>query len=102
MTLADKVIELTNSDDCSDQDIGKRSKGTVDTVLQTKHILSEHDDCLWDIMRDAQPGRFACARGYMSLDQHTACTFMVSTVRFYCVYCSHAPLQEQRKTKEDK
>ena len=31
----------------------------------------------------------------MSLDQHTACTFIVSTVRFYYVYCSHTPLQQQ-------
>ena len=37
--LADKVIERTNSDDCSDQCIGTRGKGIFDTVVQTKSIL---------------------------------------------------------------
>ena len=32
--LADKVRELTNSDDGSAQDIGTRGKGIFDTVLQ--------------------------------------------------------------------
>ena len=56
MILADKVRELTNSDDWSEQDIGTRGKGIFDIVLQTKNILSEHEDCLWDIMSGAQPG----------------------------------------------
>ena len=48
--LADKVRELTNSDEWSEQDIGERGKGIFDTVLQTKNILSMHDDLLWNLM----------------------------------------------------
>ena len=44
--LVDKVRELTNSDDWSEQGIRTRGKGTFDAVLQTKNIFSEHDDCL--------------------------------------------------------
>ena len=55
--LTDKVRELINSDDWSEQDIGPRGKGIFDTVLQTKNVLSSrHDDCLWDIISGAQPG----------------------------------------------
>ena len=54
--LADKVRELTNSDDWSEQDIGTRGMGIFDTVLQRENILREHDDCLWDMMSGAQPG----------------------------------------------
>ena len=61
MVLADKVRELTNSDDWSEQDIGTRGKGIFDIVLQTKNILSEHDDCLWDIISGAQHPVGSCA-----------------------------------------
>ena len=53
--LADKVRELTKSDDWSEQNVETRSKEISDIVLQTKNILSEHDDCPWGIM-SAQPG----------------------------------------------
>ena len=56
MILADKVRELTNSDDWSEKDIGTRGKGVFDIVLQTKNILSKNDDCLWDTMSSTQPG----------------------------------------------
>ena len=53
--LADKVRELINFDDWSELDFGTRGEGIFDTVLQTREILSKHDDCLWDIMSGAQP-----------------------------------------------
>ena len=56
VVLAVKVREVTNSDDWLERDIGTRGKGVFDIVLQTKNILGEHDDCLWDIMSGAQPG----------------------------------------------
>ena len=40
VTLADKVRQLSNSDDWSQQDFGTRGKGVLDTVLQTENILS--------------------------------------------------------------
>ena len=46
VVLADKVRELTISDDWSEQDIRTRGKGIFDIVLLIKSILSEHDDCL--------------------------------------------------------
>ena len=54
--LGDRVRELTNSDDWWEQDIETRGKGIVDIVLKKKNILSEHDHCLWDTVRGAQPG----------------------------------------------
>ena len=54
--LADKIRELTNSDHWSKQDIGTGGKWVFDTGLQAKSLLSEHDDCLWDITSGAQAG----------------------------------------------
>ena len=48
--LADKVRELTHSSDWREQSIGPRGSGIFYTVLQTKNILTKHDDVLWTLM----------------------------------------------------
>ena len=40
----DKVKELTNSNEWSEQDIGSGGAGIFDLVLQTKNILTKLDD----------------------------------------------------------
>ena len=42
--VADKVKELTNSNEWSEQDIGSGGAGIFDLVLQTKNILTKLDD----------------------------------------------------------
>ena len=44
LVMADKVKELTKSNEWSKQDIGSRGSGIFDLGLQTKNILSKHDD----------------------------------------------------------
>ena len=48
--LADKVRELTHPSDWREQSIGPRGSGSFDIVLQTKSILTKHDDGLWTLM----------------------------------------------------
>lgn len=48
--LADKVRELTHSSEWYEQPIGRRGSGIFDVVLQTKNILTKHDDILWNLM----------------------------------------------------
>ena len=48
--LADKVRELTHSSEWLEQSIGRRGSGIFDIVLQTKNILTKHDDILWNLM----------------------------------------------------
>ena len=44
LVVADRVQELTNSIEWSEQDIGSRGTGIFDSVLQTRIILTKHDD----------------------------------------------------------
>ena len=77
LVVADKVKELTNSNEWSEQDIGSRGVGIFDLVLQTKNILTRHDDILWNLMMSsAEPERITrlfmhVSRSTCSL--HTAC-----------------------------
>ena len=48
--VVDKVKELTNSTEWSEQDIGSRGAGIFDFVRQTKNILFKHDNILWKLM----------------------------------------------------
>ena len=48
--LADKVREQTHSNDWREQSIGPRGSGIFYIVLQTKNILTKHDDVLWTLM----------------------------------------------------
>ena len=48
--LADRVRQLTNTDDWSEQSIGTRGECLCEIVLQTKNIASRHDNMLWEIM----------------------------------------------------
>ena len=50
LVLADKVRELTNSTEWSEQDIGSRGSGIFDIILQTTNILSNHDDIFWNLI----------------------------------------------------
>ena len=76
--LADKVRELTNSDDWSEQDIGTRGKGIFDTVLQTKNILSKDDDCQHNERRTTRLIRVR--EGYVPRSTYG--------MHFCCVHCS--------------
>ena len=48
--LADRVRQLTNTDDWSEQSIGAREERLCEIVLQTKSISPRHDNMLWEIM----------------------------------------------------
>ena len=48
--LADRVRQLTNTDDLSEQSIGARGERLCEIVLQTKNIAPRHDNMLWEIM----------------------------------------------------
>ena len=55
--LADRVRQLTNTDDWSEQSIGARGERLCEIVLQTKNIAPRHDNMLWEIMTGSdQPG----------------------------------------------
>ena len=55
--LADRVRQLTNTDDWSEQSIGTRGERLCEIVLQTKNIAPRHDNMLWEIMAASdQPG----------------------------------------------
>ena len=48
--LEAKVRELTHSSEWLEQSIGRRGSAIFDIVLQTKNILTKHDDILWNLM----------------------------------------------------
>ena len=50
--MADEVREQTNSSDWYEQNIGTQGSGIFDIVLQAKNIRSQHDDMLWNLMRN--------------------------------------------------
>ena len=54
--VPDKVKELTNSNEWSEQDIWSWGAGSFDLVLQKKNILTKHDEFLWSLMmQSAEP-----------------------------------------------
>ena len=54
--VSDKVEELTNSNEWSEQDIWSWGAGSFDLVLQKKNILTKHDEFLWSLMmQSAEP-----------------------------------------------
>ena len=55
--LADRVRQLTNTDDWYKEAIGARGERLCERVLLTKHIAPRHDNILWEIMTASdQPG----------------------------------------------
>ena len=48
--LADRVRQLTDTDDWSEQSIGARGGRLGEIVLQNENIAPHHDNMLWEIM----------------------------------------------------
>ena len=48
--LAERVRQLTNTDDWSEQSIGARGERLCERVLQAKNIAPRHDNMLWEVM----------------------------------------------------
>ena len=54
--LGSKVRELTNSNDWSEREIGKRGADIFNIVLPTKNIVNLHDELLWNLMESGTGG----------------------------------------------
>ena len=53
--LAEKVRQLTNTDDWREQSIGESGERLCEIVLQTKNITTRHDNMLWKLLTAEQP-----------------------------------------------
>ena len=88
LVVADKVQELTNSIEWSEQDIGSRGTGIFDLVPQTKNILTKHDDILWNLMMSgAEPERIT--RSLMHVSRSTCSVHPACAPLQYSAYIRH-------------
>ena len=68
--LAEKIREVTDSNDWVEQDNGSQGSNIFDVVLALRNILNRNDDRLWDIMVNGRDSvDFACT---VPCGDHTA------------------------------
>ena len=54
--LGSKVRKLTNSNDWSEQEMGKPGADGFNIVLRTRNIVNRHDELLWNLMESGTDG----------------------------------------------
>ena len=78
MILADKVRQLTRLG--RKNALARQAKGIFDTALQTKNILSEHEDFLVGRNERRTSRSIACVNGYVPRSTYR--------MHIYCANCS--------------